>query len=142
VVREASPGTIRLSGSRVEFCVPSDDGRVIDVGFDISDRTAHALHHLLAAQVGPETEGRLHCQRRTLLERALHTAGAAIERVEVRPGDPSRLALAIITPNGIMRRIDLDLLDTVELLASRRVPAVAVGWPERDWDLGLRELRG
>ena len=126
----------------MEFWVPSDDGRVIDVGFDVSDRTSHALRHLLAAQCDPRTGQPLHGSRRTLLERTLQAAGGAIERVEVLPGDPPRLALAIVTPNGVMRRIDLDLLDTAELLASHRVPAVAVGWPEGDWDLGLRELLG
>ena len=137
-----SSGAIRLCGSRVELCVPSEDGRVVDVGFDISDRTSHALRHVLGAHLDPRTGQPLHGTRRTLLERALQAAGGAVERVEVLPGDPPRLALAIVTPNGVMRRIDLDLHDTAELLASRRVPAVAVGWPERDWDLGLRELLG
>jgi hypothetical protein len=133
-------GAIRLGVSRVEFCIPADDGRVVDVGFGISDRTSHALRHLLAAQVDPGTGQRLYCARRTLLERALQAAGAAIERVEVLPGEPARLLLAIVTPDGVVRRIDLDLLDAAELLASHRVTAVAIGWPERDWDRGLREL--
>ena len=137
-----SPGVIRLSGSRVEFCVPSDDGRVVDVGFEVGAGTAHALRHLLAAAVDPATQGRPHCRRRTLLERALHTSGAAIERIEVRPGDPPRLELVLITSDGVVRRIDLDLLDAAELVASQRVPAVAVGWPARDWDRWLRELSG
>ncbi|WP_052664531.1 hypothetical protein [Nitriliruptor alkaliphilus] len=131
---------IRLSSSRVEFSVPSDDGRVVDVGFDISGTTAHALRHLLAAQLDPAT-GRPLCGRsRTLLERVLQAAGAVVERIEVLPGDPARLALAMITPDGVVRRIDLDLLDAAELLASHRVVAVALGWPDRDWDGGLREL--
>ena len=133
-------GTIRLSASRVEFSVPSDDGRVIDVGFGIGAHTSHALHHLLAAHVDPRTGHRLHCTRRSLLERALAATGAAIERLEVLPGEPARLALATITSNAVVRRIDVDLLDAAELLASHRVPAVAVGWPERDWDVELREL--
>jgi hypothetical protein len=128
------------SRSSVEFCVPSDDGRVIEVGFDIGSHTSHALRHLLASQIDPRTGRRLSCARRSLLERTLAATGAAIERLEVLPGEPPRLALATVTSNAVVRRIDVDLLDAAELLASHRIPAVAVGWPERDWDVGLREL--
>lgn len=133
-------GAIRLSASRLEFCVPSDDGGVVEVGFEISTHTSHALGHLLTAHINRRTGQRLPCSRRPLLERALAATGAAIERIEVLPGKPPRLALATITSNAVVRRIDLDLLDATELLASHRVPAIALGWPERDWDLGLREL--
>lgn len=133
-------GAIRLTASRIEFCVPTDDGRVVEVPFDICAHTSHALRHLLAAQIDPRTRHQLHGARRSLLERVLAATGAGIERIEVLPGHPPRLALATITSNAVVRRIDLDLLDAAELLASHRVPAVAVGWPERDWDVGLREL--
>jgi len=133
-------GAIRLSSNRIEFCVPSDDGRVIEVGFDIGDHTCHALRHLLAARIDPLTGCRLPCTRRSVLARALAATGAALERVEVLPGTPPRLVLAIVTSEGIVRRIDLDLLDAAELLAGHRVRAVAVGWPDRDWDHELREL--
>lgn len=139
-VESYTSGAIRLGRSRVEFCIPADNGRVVEASFSISDRTSHALQHLLAAQLDPGTGQWLPCTRRTLLERALQVAGAAIERVEVLHGEPARLLLAIVTPDGVMRRIDLDLLDAAELLASHRVAAVAIGWPERDWDRGLREL--
>jgi hypothetical protein len=133
-------GAIRVTNTRVDFSVPSDDGRAIEVGFDIDDRTSHALRHLLAAHIDPRTGARTHPGRRSLLGRILQATGAALERLEVLPGTPPRLVLATVTSSGVVRRIDLDLLDAAELLASHRVPAVAVGWPERDWDLELREL--
>lgn len=133
-------GAIRLSSDRIEFCLPSDDGRVIEVGFDIGEHTWHALRHLLAARTDPLTGCRLPCTRRSVLERALAATGATLERVEVLPGTPPRLALALVTSEGIVRRVDLDLLDAVDLLAGDRVRAVAIGWPDRDWDHELREL--
>lgn len=135
-----SLAAIHLTTARIELHVPSDDGRVIEVGFEITGRTSHALRHLLAARHDPH---RGHRPRgRSLLERALEATGAAAERVEVLPGDPARLVLVTVTAGGLVRRVDLDLLDAAELLASYRIPAVAVGWPERDWDRGLHELLG
>lgn len=133
-------GAIRVSATRVDLSVPSDDGRAIEVSFDIDSRTSHALRHLLAAHMDPRTGHRVHPGRRSLLGRVLEATGAALQRLEVLPGDPPRLVLAAVTSSGVVRRVDLDLLDAAELLASHRVPAVAVGWPERDWDLGLRQL--
>lgn len=135
-------GAIRVTDATVELRVPSDDGRVIEVGFEVGGHTAHALRHLLAAHVDPRSGRRLHPARRSLLGRALEATGAAVERLEVLPGEPPRLVLATVAANGTVRRIDVDLLDAAELIASHRVGAVAVGWPERDWDDGLRQLLG
>lgn len=133
-------GAMRLTTDHVAFSLPTDDGRVVDVGFDIPGQTAQALRHAMAAHLDPDTGRRRRCARPTIIERALQAAGAAIERVEVRPGDPARLTLVMADPQGRLRRLDLDLLDTAELLASHRVPVVAIGWPERDWDADLRAL--
>ncbi len=56
------------------------------------------------------------------------------------PGRPPRFVLVLVAPEGCLRRVDLDLLDTAELIVRRRVPVVAVGWPERDWDAALGAL--
>ncbi len=47
-----------------------------------------------------------------------------------------------VNSSGLIRRIDLHLIDAAELLACHQVRAVAVGWPERDWDHGLHERLG
>lgn len=132
-------GGLRITGSRFEMTVLSDDGRLVDVGLDISPHTAHQLQHLTAAHVNNAT-GRRHRSGRTLLDRALTALGGAAEQIEVLPGDPPRFVLALITPSGCMRHIDLDLLDTAELAVAHGLPVVAVGWPERDWDGALAEL--
>ncbi|MFP4149595.1 MAG: hypothetical protein ACLFUG_10770 [Nitriliruptoraceae bacterium] len=137
-----SYGSIRLRGSCIEFCIPSEDGRVIEFDLDVGEHTAHALRHLVAAQRDPHTARHTSGGRPSLLQRSLSATGAAVERLEVQPGDPPRMLLALVTPNAIVRRIDLDLLDAAELLIWHRVPVVAVGWPERDWDTGLHELLG
>lgn len=133
---------IRLDGSEVALSVLSDDGRVVDVTLKVSARTAHALRHLLAAHRGKVPAPREPQRTSTVLHRALTAIGAAIEHLEILPGTPPRFALVLVSPAGTVRRIDLDLLEATELLALHRVKAVAVGWPQRDWDAELRSLLG
>lgn len=141
-MRTATLGSIRVTSDRVEFCVPADDGRAIEVAYDIDEATSHTLRHLLAAHVDPRTGRRQHQGRSSLLGRALEATGATVERLEVLPGEPARLELALVNGAGDPARIQVGLVDAAELIASHRVRAVAVGWPARDWDQGLRELLG
>lgn len=134
-------GGLRITGTRFELTVLSDDGRLIDIGLDIPPHTAHQLRHLAVAHVDRATGLRRQPSGRTMLERALATVGGYAEQIEVLPGDPPRFVLALITASGCMRRIDLDLLDTAELAVKNRLPVVAVGWPARDWDAALAQLR-
>lgn len=133
---------VRLSATRIELHVPTDDGRVVDVTFEISRTTSHAIRHLAAAAHDPAAGRTLRCPRRTLLERAIEATGAAVDHLEVLPGAPPRMGLVLRDADGQPRRLDVDLLDAAELLISHRMPAVAVGWPEHDWDRGLEELAG
>jgi hypothetical protein len=139
-MNQVRPGVLRVSSSRFELTVSTDDDRVVDVGLDIDGGTAHVLRHLLAAYVDPATGHRRRCVGRALLDRALGAVGAVSERIEVHHGQPPRFALALVAPTGCIERIDLDLVDTAELVVTRQLPVVAVGWPQRDWDGALGEL--
>lgn len=136
------PGTLRISDSRLELTLVTDDGRVVDVGLDIAADTAHVIRHTLAAQLQPGTGDRRRGCQRPLIERALSVAGAATERIEVHRGEPPRFALVVATACGSVQRLDLDLVDLAELVAARRFPIVALGWPPHDWDAALRDLTG
>jgi hypothetical protein len=132
--------SIRVTSTRVEFAISAADHRIVEVGLDVDVETSHALRHLLAAHVDPATGRRLRRHTRPLLDRALGGVGAVIERVEVLHGAPPRFVLAMVTPAGVIRRTDLDVLDAAEVIATGGIRVVAVGWPPRDWDAGLREL--
>jgi hypothetical protein len=133
-------GALRVTDSSLELRTLTDDDRVATVELAIDRDTSHVLRHLLAAHLDPASDRRRRARGRSLLERSLAAAGGALDRVEVLPGEPPRFVLVLATPTGCLRRIDLDLLEVVELAASRRVPLVAVGWPERDWDGALGAL--
>lgn len=137
------PGVLRITGKRFELLASTPTGSIVQVGLDIASDTAHVLRHLVATRVDVDTGARRPCAAsRSLLERALQAVGAAPERVEVLAGcDGSpRFALVVTCADGCMRRVDLDLLDTADLIVARRLPVVAVGWPEHDWDGALRSL--
>lgn len=135
------PGTLRINDQRLELTLVTDDDRVVDVGLDIQPDTAHVIRHTLAAHLQPGTGHRRRGCQRPLIERALAAVGAASDRIEVHAGQPPRFVLVVVTPMGCVTRVDLDLVDLAELVAARRLPIVALGWPQRDWDAALRELR-
>jgi hypothetical protein len=135
-------GSLRLCASRLEMTIPADDGGAVDTAIDIAPGTVHALRHLMAARVSAPAGAMRHCRGATIIDRALAIAGATIERIEVRPGDPPHLSLAIVSPTCRIERIDIDVVELAELASTRRIPVVAVGWPARDWDGALRDLTG
>lgn len=133
-------GALRLTGTRLELVASRPDGSLVHVDLDVGHQTAHALRHVAGAQLDVTTGQRHRCSSRSLLERALGAVGAVPEQVEVLPGSPPRFVLAMIAPDGCVRRLDLDLVDLAELIVSRRLPVVALNWPDVDWDAALASL--
>jgi hypothetical protein len=137
------PGLLRITATRFELLASTPTGSIVQVSLDINPDTAHILRHLVATRVDADTGARRRCAAsRSLLARALEAVGSAPERVEVLADGDGRphFALVMTCADGCVRRIDLDLLDTAELIVARRLPVVAVGWPEHDWDGALRAL--
>ena len=137
------PGALRITASRFELFASTPTGSIVQVGLDIGPDTAHVLRHLVATRVDVDTGTRRPgATCRSLLERALQAVGAAPERVEVLAGGDRtpRFVLVVTCADGCLRRVALDLLDTAELIVARRLPVVAVGWPDHDWDAALRSL--
>lgn len=133
-------GTVRITGSRFELTAPTPDGGLVEVGLDIGSDTAHVLRHLVATHIDLPTGQRHRCARRSLIQRALRAVGADPDHLEVLPGQPPRFVLVVVGPDGCVRRVDLDLVDTAELIVVAKLPVRAVGWPPRDWDAGLASL--
>ncbi len=137
------PGVLRIGATRFELLASTPTGSIVQVDLDIEPDTAHILRHLVATRVDVDTGVRRRCTAsRSLLERALQAVGGAPERVEVLAGGDGtpRFALVVTSADGCVRRIDLDLLDTADLIVARQLPVVAVGWPDHDWDAALRAL--
>lgn len=132
-------GTLRITGSRFELTVTTDDDRLVHIGLDLPPHTVHLLHRIAAVHVDPAT-GRCRRTGRPLLRRALDAVGACASGIEVLPGEPPRFVLVVVTADGSSRRVDLDVVDTAELLLVRGLPIRAIGWPEHDWDRALARL--
>lgn len=136
----AVTGAIRLQGRQLELTLETGEGHVVPARIGVTDETAHVLRHLMAAHLDPDTGMRRRCMPRPAIERAVRAIGGAIDRIEVVHGEPPRFALTMVTPDGRVRTIDLDLVEATELMVTRRVAVIAVGWPATDWDEALRGL--
>jgi len=60
--------------------------------------------------------------------------------LDIGPDTAHVLRHLVATRVDVDSRALMDLLDTAELIVARRLPVVAVGWPDHDWDAALRSL--
>ena len=112
----------------------------VDVG--LSERSAHALHHLHVLHGGGHPCAAAAQRQAPVVDallRAVRAVGGTPRALVVRGGAEPAFWLRVDGPDG-SRDVDLDVLDAAALLLSHRLPLRLAAGTVTDWDAALRSL--
>lgn len=114
-------------------------GHTLQVDIDLTPRTQSALPFVFAL-LGHEHD----CPGGSdltvgVLLRTVAALGGETASLLVKPGASPAFWLRLLAPDG-PRELDLDVLDALALMLSRRLPIQVTADPARDWDAALTRL--
>ncbi len=137
--KEATLLEMRAGPGCLAILLSVGDGSV-QVEFDLGPATVHALRHVGALHghvEGCDARVEVHVD---LLLRCLGSLGVLALAVVVRTDEPPGFYLRLLRPCAGEIHMDLNVLDAVCLLLSRRLPVQVERHATMNWDVALRGL--